>query len=243
MAKSAKITKREIPTWQTDIVEELMAVKTACIQRLSDASPEPLEAMTPPADGDPLLDDISNPVSGAGILASDHAMFELFARHYANYAARPTGNTVFVWGGNLNGELGVPFNRVSARRSPTPMTGLDSKCVVDITTGFGHTFVVLGASQLHLQFSGDVLCNKKPESGDVYACGGNWNAQIETGFVRNSIDSLKMVKGLSGLHVVKIACGFLHVIALIGANRKDMRGGDISFDLTYRKWKSVWMGR
>ena len=101
--------------------------------------------------------------------------------------------TIFAWGGNANGELGVGDRE--KRVVPAPVTGLlRNKSVVQVSAGLSHTACL----------SADGL---------LFTWGGNCAGQLGVGDDENRIVPT-LVPALKGTQVVQVAAGTTHTLCV-----------------------------
>ena len=111
--------------------------------------------------------------------------------------ALDTSGTVWAWGDNAEGQLGI--GTFAASHSPVPVSGLRGVPIVRVACGSVHSLALSAG-------------------GDVYAWGSNRFGQIAQGDVPKKLRPT-FIEGLEGKCVVDIACGSEHSVVLTSAGR------------------------
>lgn len=105
------------------------------------------------------------------------------------------GTFIFTWGAGYHGQLGRKFTRGQKKYSPVPLMVDTDMVIRQVTCGGLHTALVT-------------------EHGDVYTWGDGRKGQLGHPNEPSQKQVPKLVKSLSSVHVVQVACGSAHTICL-----------------------------
>lgn len=105
------------------------------------------------------------------------------------------GTFIFTWGAGYHGQLGRKFTRGQKKYSPVPLLVETDMVIRQVTCGGLHTALVT-------------------EHGDVYTWGDGRKGQLGHPNEPSQKQVPKLVKSLSSVHVVQIACGSAHTICV-----------------------------
>ncbi len=112
--------------------------------------------------------------------------------------ALTSDHTVWAWGRNQNGQLGL--GDTTNRNVPTEVTALAGKSVVSLAACNTHAFALTS-------------------DGKLWAWGANGSGQLGLGYTSTSVTTPTEVAALSGVTVSSISAGYYHSAAITADGR------------------------
>jgi alpha-tubulin suppressor-like RCC1 family protein len=106
---------------------------------------------------------------------------------------------LYTWGIGVNGQLGIGLP-LKDKSSPTSVTSLAGKSIIDISCGYMHSVALT-------------------ESGDLYAWGSNEHSQLGIPATPTIVAIPALVPRLLGLRISSVSCGAGHSIAIAAGGR------------------------
>ena len=125
-------------------------------------------------------------------MLEDKKIIKLFGGYQHCFAISNSG-VIYGWGNNKRGQFAL--NDEESRNSPQELEYFKGKHVINIVSGFFHSFFVC-------------------ENGEIYSCGGNYYGQLGLRNNQKEYSTPQEVYNLKGKDIIELSSGSCHLLAL-----------------------------